>query len=443
MLIAISSLVFYGWWDWRFLLLLLVTAFSTFAAGAWMKRADEDGRKRRLILWGTITLNVGILFFFKYYNFFVESFVDMFRLFGKDLSMSTLKIVLPVGISFYTFSALSYSIDVYQRKVVASKDALAYLAYVMFFPSILSGPISRAQKQLPQYFQKRDFDYGKAVSACKVFLWGAVMKTCLADRLGIYVDAVYGHLAQHNGTTLLVTSFLYSLQIYADFAGYSLMAIGSGRLFGLELQANFVRPYFAKTVTEFWRRWHMSLTTWFRDYIYFPLGGNRVSKSRWMLNTMIVFVVSGLWHGAAYTFLIWGGLHGVCMIAERLFYGSRLKQIKDGFSLVNAARILLTFCVVTFAWIFFRAESIKDALLVIGKIFMNPGRPFLDVNTLSMAFFALALVFFHDSFSEYGVRIKLLNSRHMAVKYVTVVLLICYVLAFGVLNGGSFIYFQF
>lgn len=443
MLIVAASLVFYGWWDWRFLGLLLVTVLTTFYGGAFIQKADGNRKRQKWISAAVIVLNLGILFFFKYYNFFIQSFIDVFSLFGKELSGSTLKIILPVGISFYTFTALSYTIDVYQRRAEATKDLLAYCAYTMFFPSILSGPISRATKQLPQYFQKREFCYDKAVEACKFILMGAVMKLCLADRLGIYVDTVYANIPQHNGTTLMFASVLYTIQIYADFAGYSLMAVGSGKLLGIELQTNFIRPYFSKTVTEFWRRWHISLTTWFRDYIYFPLGGNRVSKARWMLNTMIVFTVSGLWHGAAYTFLIWGALHGACMIAERLLYGKRIKEISDRLTFPNILRMLLTFCIVSFAWIFFRAETIGDATSIISRIFLSHGSLFIDVNTLSMAFLAFVIVFMYDFTQEYGVRLKLLNSRFTVVRYATAAFLICYIIGFGVLNGGSFIYFQF
>lgn len=443
MLIVAASLVFYGWWDWRFLGLLLVTVLTTFYGGAFIQKADGNRKRQKWISAAVIVLNLGILFFFKYYNFFIQSFIDVFSLFGKELSGSTLKIILPVGISFYTFTALSYTIDVYQRRAEATKDLLAYCAYTMFFPSILSGPISRATKQLPQYFQKREFCYDKAVEACKFILMGAVMKLCLADRLGIYVDTVYANIPQHNGTTLMFASVLYTIQIYADFAGYSMMAVGSGKLLGIELQTNFIRPYFSKTVTEFWRRWHISLTTWFRDYIYFPLGGNRVSKARWMLNTMIVFTVSGLWHGAAYTFLIWGALHGACMIAERLLYGKRIKEISDRLTFPNILRMLLTFCIVSFAWIFFRAETIGDATSIISRIFLSHGSLFIDVNTLSMAFLAFVIVFMYDFTQEYGVRLKLLNSRFTVVRYATAAFLICYIIGFGVLNGGSFIYFQF
>lgn len=442
-LIVLASLFFYGFWDWRFLGLLLLTAFSTFFAGLWMNSL-QDQKKRWWISFGTILLNLGILFGFKYYNFFVQAFVDSFSLFGKELSVSTLKIILPVGISFYTFTALSYSIDVYQRKIEATKDVLAYLAYVTFFPSILSGPISRATKQLPQYFKKREFSYDTAVSACKSILLGGVLKLCLADRLGIYVDTVYGNIANHNGTTLLLASVLYTIQIYADFAGYSLIAIGSGKLLGIELPTNFIRPYFAKTVTEFWRRWHISLTTWFRDYIYFPLGGNRVKKIRWMLNTMIVFTVSGLWHGAEYTFIIWGAFHGLCMIVERLIYGGKIKEISDRLTLLNVVRMVITFCIVSFAWIFFRAENFADASMIVGKIFTSHGSVFTDPDTMVYGFGFLLLVFVVDFLTEFcGGRFQLLDNKHTAVRWVTYLAMIVMILLFGVLDGGSFIYFQF
>lgn len=443
-LIVAASLVFYGWWDWRFLGLLLLTAFSTFFAGMWMGKIDDE-KKRKLINVGAIVLNIGILFFFKYFDFFVQSFAEAFLLFGTELNVHTLNILLPVGISFYTFTALSYSIDVYQRKVEPTHDVLAYLAYVTFFPSILSGPISRAQKQLPQFFRTREFNYDKAVSACKLILWGGgVMKLCLADRLGIYVDAVYANIAQHNGTTLFLTSLFYTIQIYADFAGYSLMAIGSGRLLGIELQTNFIRPYFAKNVTDFWRRWHISLTTWFRDYIYFPLGGNRCSKARWILNTMIVFAVSGLWHGAAYTFIIWGTMHGACMVIERLVYGEKIKHLSNKFSLANLLRLILTFSIVNLAWVFFRVSDLGDVMTIFRKIFTEPGMPFIDADTMLYALIFAVLVFVVDFMEEHcSGKVKLMNSRYTLVRWATYVAMVVMILLFGVLDGGSFIYFQF
>lgn len=441
-LIVVASLVFYGWCNWRFLGLLFITALSTFLSGLWMDNTN-DVRKRKFLLVGTVFINIGILFFFKYFNFFVETFVDAFSLMGMSINVTTLHLLLPVGISFYTFTALSYSIDVYLHKAESTNDVLAYFAYVMFFPSILSGPISRAQKQLPQYFSRRDFDFEKSINASKLILWGGVMKLCLADRLGIYVDTVYANIAQHNGTTLLLASILYSCQIYADFAGYSLMAIGFGKLLGIDLPTNFIRPYFAKTVTDFWRRWHISLTTWFRDYIYFPLGGNRCSKARWALNTMIVFTISGLWHGAAYTFVIWGAIHGTCMVIERLIYGEKIKNLSDKFSIVNIIRVVITFTLVNFAWIFFRINNLVDVMQIFKKIFTEPGKPFLDTNTLLMGFVAMAIVFIYDLVNEKHLNMQLLSSRFIVVRYTTAVMLIVYILACGVLNGGSFIYFQF
>lgn len=423
---------------------MMITCLSTYMFGMGMK--DASGRKRRLFNIFSVVLNLCILFVFKYYNFFVESFVDLFATVGITLNISTLNILLPVGISFYTFSALSYTIDVYQRKVEPAKDILAYLCYVTFFPSILSGPINRSARQLPQFYKLRSFDYDMVVAGSRMLVWGLFVKLCVADRFGIYVDAVYSNLVQHTGVTLFVASILYTLQIYADFAGYSLMAIGLGKMLGIELQTNFNRPYFAKTVTDFWRRWHISLTTWFRDYIYFPLGGNRCSRSRWMLNTMIVFVVSGLWHGAAYTFLIWGALHGVCMIVEKVFYGNRLKYVSNSPSIANGLRMCVTFLIVNFAWILFRLDNFADVEYVIIQIFTMISEDeslFLDKSTLAPGFVSFFILLLKDAADEYHWRIKLFNSSNQFVSSLTMVALICYILLFGVLNGGSFIYFQF
>lgn len=442
--IVASSLLFYGFWDWRFLGLLLLTAFSTYYSGICLERIGDNNKKRKLVLWGTLILNLGILFFFKYYNFFIQAFTDSITLLGWHISVSNLRIILPVGISFYMFAALSYTIDVYQRKVEPTKDVLAYLAYATFFPSILSGPISRAQKQLPQFFTKRQFDYNKAVEGCKFLLLGAIMKMCLADRIGVYVDQVYSNYLSYSGNTLFFTSICYTIQIYADFAGYSLMAIGSGKLLGIELPTNFIRPYFAKTVTDFWRRWHISLTTWFRDYIYFPLGGNRCSKSRWMLNTMIVFVISGLWHGANYTFLIWGAMHGVFMIVERLVYGNRLKQIPEGFSLINVLRWTVTFMIVNFAWIFFRLDSLRDVVTVLGGIFTDRGHLYFDPNVMGYAIPSLLIVFCFDFFSEKkNNRMLLMDNKKIYVRWLSYTALLLFLVLFGSFEQMQFIYFQF
>ena len=440
--VFLASCVFYGCWDWRFLGLLMFSCLSTYLSGIYMFDCVEGKRKMANI--AAIVLNLGILFVFKYFNFFIESLIDLFDAIGINLAMSTLKIILPVGISFYTFSALSYSIDVYQRKVEPTKDLLAYFCYVTFFPSILSGPINRATKQLPQFFQLRTFDYDKVVEGTKMLVWGLFVKLCVADRFGIYVDTVYTNLYQHTGVTLFLTSIIYTLQIYADFAGYSLIAIGLGKMLGIDLQTNFIRPYFAKTVTDFWRRWHISLTTWFRDYIYFPLGGNRCSHARWIFNTMVVFVVSGLWHGAAYTFLIWGAFHGFCMIVEKRLYGDKLKTLSTKLSFSNCLRMCITFFVVNFAWIFFRMDNFNDAQNAVCQILTMGGKSFfLDQTTLGLGFLSFLVLFLKDASDEYNWRIKLLSSSNAMVSGITMVILISYILLFGVLNGGSFIYFQF
>lgn len=442
--VILASCVFYGWWDWRFLGLVLLTALSTYYCGVLMG-SKQDNKVRKRINIAAIVLNLGILFCFKYFNFFVQSFVDLFSAVGVSMSISTLKIVLPIGISFYTFSALSYTIDVYQKKIEPTKDILAYIAYIVFFPSILSGPINRADKQLPQFHKLRRFDYNKVMEGSKLLIWGLFVKLCVADRLGIYVDSVYSNLSQHTGMTMIFASIVYTLQIYADFSGYSLMAIGLGKMLGIDLQTNFVRPYFSTTVTEFWRRWHISLTTWFRDYLYFPLGGNRCSRQRWIFNTMVVFIISGLWHGAAYTFIIWGTIHGLCMVVEKVIYGDKIKSVGNANIIVKSLRCLTTFMIVNFAWIFFRAETLSDALYIDKQIFtMGGGNAlFIDKTTLALGLLSLFILFIKDLSDEYQWKFKLLNSKNGVVSFVSAVFLICYILLFGVLNGGSFIYFQF
>jgi len=445
-IIAIASLFFYGYCNWRIVGLLLLTTATTFTAGLLMGKNEISDKKRWWISTASIVINLGILFVFKYYNFFINSIADTVSLFGTNLSVHSLNIILPIGISFYTFSALSYSIDVYQKKVEATTDWLSYMAYVTFFPAILSGPIGRSTKQLPQFFEKREFDYANAVRACRMILFGAFIKICIADRLGLKVDEIYGDVANQNGSTLLLYSILYTIQIYCDFAGYSMIAIGCGKLLGIELQKNFDRPYLARTVTEFWRRWHISLTTWFRDYIYFPLGGNRVSKVRWMLNTMIVFVVSGLWHGADYTFLIWGAMHGACMIVERVIYGERMKNISHKISVANLLRVVVTFSIVSFAWIFFRAENLGQAWSIITKIFCK--QDIMNINlggTMEFCISALLIIvlFAVEMMREYRPNIEIrVANEHRSVRWSFYIVLIL-VITFLANSAQNFIYFQF
>lgn len=441
-LLVLASYFFYAWWDWRFAILLFIITLSSFLSGILLSKSANP-KRRRLIPLFTIILHLGILFYFKYFNFFVQGFVDAFSLFDKELSISTLKVILPIGISFFTFTSLSYTIDVYKNKVDITKDFLAYFAYISFFPSLFSGPISRATLQLPQYYTKRVFNYELAANGFKLILWGLFMKTCIANQLGMYVDAVYGNIQQHNGTTLSMAAVLYSIQIYCDFGGYSLIAIGAGKLLGINLVNNFVRPYFSRTITDFWRRWHISLTSWFRDYIYIPLGGNRVQKARMMLNIMIVFVLSGIWHGAAYTFVLWGALHGLVMIFEKKLYGNKLK---NGFSKnvpLYVIQCVFTFIIITIAWILFRANNISDATQIIGKIFTNFGSLYTDSSVFLIGGLSLAILILKEIIDEFKINIKFMNSKYPAVRYASVVFLISYILLFGVLGSGEFIYFQF
>lgn len=443
-LLLIVSYVFYGLWDWRFVPLLLATSLVAYYAGIYIKYnldSDKTFMHKTLRWWiccGAVVFSLGVLGYFKYVNFFILSINDLF---GREY-FEPLHVLLPVGISFFTFSSISYIVDCYQRKLEPTTDLIAGLLYTSFFPALLSGPIHKATEQMPQYLKKREFDYDLVTQGFKDYLWGAFMKLCVADRLGMYVDAVYGNIPNHSGTTLLLTSVAYTFQIYSDFAGYSLMAIGCGKMLGIKLQINFNLPYFAKTITEFWSKWHMSLTGWFKSYVYIPLGGNRVGKIRWIFNIMVVFLLSGLWHGAAYTFIIWGAIHGVAQVIEKLIYGTSIKKISDSLTIANVFRVLLTFTIVNFAWIFFRLTNINEVLTVILKIFSSQGKLFIE-PTLFLAIGSLSILLIRDIVNKIGIKIFLFNSHYAFVRYFSVAFVIAYILLFGVLEGGQFIYFQF
>ena len=441
--LLIASYLFYGLYDWRFVPLLFLTSMAAYTAGICFDKCDGT----RLVLHKTgrwwiscvsIFFCVAILCYFKYTNFFLQSISDL-----TGGGYNALNIVLPVGISFYTFSAISYIVDCYQKKIEPTKDLVVCLLYTSFFPAILSGPIHKATEQLPQYLKVRSFNDSLIISGFKDFLWGAFMKLCVADRIGMYVDAVYGNMAQHNGTTLLLASIFYTIQIYADFAGYSLMAIGCGKLLGIRLQTNFIRPYFSKTITEFWSKWHMSLTGWFKNYVYFPLGGNRVGKGRWIFNIMIVFLLSGFWHGAAYTFIIWGAIHGMAQVIEKLLYGKSIKSIPQKLNVINGIRMLITFSIVSFAWIFFRLPSLQDAMSAISRIFSSPGLPYTDMHTMVFALSSFVILLCKDVSEEWLPNLRLLQSNKCWVSFLTCLFLVAYILLFGKLNSESFIYFQF
>jgi len=372
-LVLVASLVFYGWWDWRFLFLLVFSSLVDYVIGLTLRK-EEEAWKRKLLLSISIIVNLGFLGFFKYYNFFLDNFVDAFTFLGYPIQTRALSIVLPVGISFYTFQTLSYSIDVYRRKLEPTKDLIAFLAFVSFFPQLVAGPIERATNLLPQFYSKRTFDYSKAVDGLRQILWGLFKKVVIADNCAEYANLIFNNSSEYSGSTLLLGALFFTFQIYGDFSGYSDIAIGTARLFGFSLMQNFAFPYFSRDIAEFWRRWHISLSTWFRDYLYIPLGGSKGGLWMKIRNTFIIFLVSGFWHGANWTFIIWGGLNALYFLPLLLAKKNRknidtVAQDKIFPSVRESLSMIGTFSLTVLAWIFFRAESLPHALNYLSGIF--------------------------------------------------------------------------
>lgn len=373
LLIVASSFVFYGWWDWRFLFLMIFSASIDFFAGIKIEKSDSQKRRKFFLLLSIFT-NLGILGVFKYFNFFIDNFTRTFSFLGYQINPVSLNVILPVGISFYTFQALSYTIDVYRKQLPAVKDPVSYFAYISFFPQLVAGPIERATNLLPQFFKERKFDYSHAVNGLRQILWGLFKKIVIADNCSIYANEIFSHYKSYSGSTLLLGSFFFAFQIYCDFSGYSDIAIGSARLFGFNLMRNFAYPYFSRDIAEFWRRWHISLSTWFRDYVYIPLGGTRGHIKIRLRNLFIIFLVSGFWHGANWTFIAWGLLNALYFL-PLLIFGKHRKNLNiagEGklFPSINEfLQICITFLLTSFAWIFFRSKSLSDAFAYISGIF--------------------------------------------------------------------------
>ncbi|MDD3080348.1 MAG: MBOAT family protein [Paludibacter sp.] len=374
-LIVVASYVFYGWWNWKFLFLIFFSTIVDFSVGIRLKNQNNQV-KRKLLLWTSVLINLGFLGFFKYYNFFLDNFIEAFSFFGMQIKANSLNIILPVGISFYTFQTLSYSIDVYKRKLEPTNDFIAFAAFVSFFPQLVAGPIERATHLLPQFYIKRTFDYSKAVDGMRQILWGLFKKMVIADNCAEFANQIFHDSAVLDGSTLVLGAIFFTFQIYGDFSGYSDIAIGTSRLFGFDLMQNFNFPYFSRDIAEFWRRWHISLTTWFRDYLYIPLGGSRGSTTMKIRNTFIIFLVSGFWHGANWTFIAWGGLNALYFLPLLLTKNNRknLDTVAKGRILPTfkeTLQMLLTFGIVVFGWIFFRAENIDHAFSYISGIFSS------------------------------------------------------------------------
>ena len=377
LLIVTVSYVFYGWWDWRFLFLIAFTSLCSFTSGLLLERIAHNRRKQRLISAVNITINLTILGIFKYYNFFADNLTALASMFGIRLDPVTLNVILPVGISFYTFQALSYTIDIYRHKMKATNDIIEFFAFISFFPQLVAGPIERATNLLPQFQTDRHFNYAKAVDGMRQMLWGFFKKLVVADNCAAIVNLYWNNYENLSGVMLIILGVLFTFQIYCDFSGYSDIAIGCARLFGINLKRNFNYPYFSRSIPEFWRCWHISLTTWFRDYIYFPLGGSRCSKKKIIRNVFIVWSISGLWHGANWTFVCWGLFHAFLLAVYNLLnintkhehcaaYGRLLPNMKE------ASQMLLTFCLAVIGWIIFRAKDIHEAFNYLTSIVTHP-----------------------------------------------------------------------
>lgn len=422
--------------------LILSSTLITYFCGILVENNNGNRKRQRLFLVLSLVINFSILFVFKYFNFINESVFAALNYTGLRWEVPNLNVLLPVGISFYTFQAVGYSIDVYRGDLKAERKLSVYALFVSFFPQLVAGPIERAKNLLPQFHKKQIFNYDAVVEGAKLMLWGYFIKLCVADRLGLYVDAVYNNVGQHNGTSLLVATFFFAFQIYGDFAGYSLIAIGAAKIMGYKLMENFRRPYFSTSVGEFWKRWHISLSTWFKDYLYIPLGGNRVKAWRHLLNLLITFVISGMWHGANWTFLAWGSLHGIYLIIGVL-KTKYLPALKLPGRIGKLWNILIVFILTNFAWVFFRANSIDNAFEIIHKVFTEQGALFIDASVFAVGLLSLFILLLKDLKDEFHLRLNLLHSTNVVVRYVSAIVLIAFIVSMGVLDGGQFIYFQF
>ncbi|MFA9389496.1 MAG: MBOAT family protein [Prolixibacteraceae bacterium] len=443
-LVLLSSYYFYGSWDERFLLLIIASSLVDYLCGKHLFRASKQST-RKLLLGLSLVFNLGLLGFFKYFNFFIDSFSDFIQLFGLSANPSTLSIILPVGISFYTFQTLSYTIDIYRKKLEPVSNPLTFFAFVAFFPQLVAGPIERASNLLPQLQRKQIFDSDDVVAGFRFILWGLFKKVVIADRLSFVVEQVYNHPAEFSGLNLFVTTILFGIQIYCDFSGYSDIAIGSARLLGIRLMDNFRTPYFSTSFREFWQRWHISLSTWFRDYIYIPLGGNRVSQARLMFNLFITFLISGFWHGANYTFLIWGALHGLFLVFEKVLS-------KANFRLPSWVKGIFVFTMVNLFWIFFRAQDLNEAFVIVAKIFSfaDGASSLWNIVWLNDFEFGLSMLLGLSVFIIGEIIIgsadvnQAFFSMRPLLRRMTYYLILVMIFVFGVLQTApQFIYFQF
>lgn len=440
--LLIASYYFYMSWKPVYAVLIMASTVLTYFCGRLVERFSDAQPKKKAVLITSLVLNLAILFVFKYFNFINSTVFGLLDYAGLRWTVPNLDVLLPVGISFYTFQAVGYTIDVYRGDIKAERNFMTYALFVSFFPQLVAGPIERAKNLLPQFHEEHRFSYNNAVEGLKQMIWGYFMKVCVADVLSEYVDAVFNNVAQHNGTSMIVATIFFTFQIYCDFGGYSNIAIGAAKVMGFNLMENFHRPYLSLNIREFWKRWHISLSTWFMDYVYIPLGGNRVKYPRHLLNLMITFVVSGLWHGANWSFVLWGGLHGVYQvigkIGRKYFCQTSHKTIV--YQIVSVA---FCFVLVSFAWIFFRANTVNDAFLIIEKSFTESGKPFFDIMVFVYGISALLILIIKDLKDEIGYKINFMHSRFIIIRYLSTIVLVAYILLFGSFASDQFIYFQF
>jgi len=453
LLIVVASYIFYGWWDWRFLGLILLSTVVDYSIGLLLAKEKRE-KKRKNLLWISILVNLGFLGFFKYFNFFLDNFISAFSFFGSTLDIRSLSIILPVGISFYTFQTLSYTIDVYKKKLEPTNDFIAFAAFVSFFPQLVAGPIERATNLLPQFFKKKSFDHQNAIDGMQQIVWGLFKKMVIADNCAVFVNAIFNNSEIYAGSTLVLGAIFFAFQIYCDFSGYSDIAIGTSRLFGFNLKQNFAFPYFSRDMAEFWRRWHISLSTWFRDYLYIPLGGSRGNTWKQIRNIFIIFLVSGFWHGANWTFIVWGALNAIYFLPLLLLKRNRtnLNLVAQGKifpSIKELFQMLITFTLTVFAWIFFRAENLDHAFEYILGIFSGPffeppiikGLGIVKMFKLVLLIKVFMLIEWIGRSKEYALDLPALNNTYIRIITIWVISII--IMLFMSTGQQDFIYFQF
>ena len=443
--LLVASYYFYMNWEPVYALLLLASTGITYFAAQGVAKYENH---KKLLLTIGIVLNLLILFFFKYFNFAADNVTALMEFFGVKISIPEFKVLLPVGISFYIFQAMGYMIDVYRKDIKPEKNFFTYALFVSFFPQLVAGPIERSNNLLPQFKQKHSFDYDNVMKGVNVMVWGYFMKLVLADRCGLYVDAIYNNVYQHNGGSYLMASLIFPFQLYGDFAGYSFIAIGCARVLGFKLMENFRRPYFFSTsIQEYWKRNHISLTSWFMDYIYYPMIGRSTKLWWWCCAIFITFFISGFWHGAAWTYVVCFSIHGIylvtCILKEkrqRKFEKKHGLKKKEWWLWINR---IVTFLLVVITLVFFRANTLQDAITVFKGIFENPGVPYEDYANFIAIGLALIILMIKEFSEEYKWRTNISESSSWLVRHVYIIAMIAYIILFGVLNGDQFIYFQF